>query len=335
MFETHRYFNFELFIHLIRTTVYRPSTMDKLNNTLIVVAGPTAVGKTAAAIRLAQHYNTAIISADSRQFFKEMSIGTAKPDANELATAKHYFVDSHSITEDFSVGDFEREALQLLDELFKTHDVVILAGGSGLYINAVCHGFDDLPKPAEGVRERLNDELENNGIEFLQEKLKAADPEYYAQVDLNNPRRLVRALEVFETTGKPFSSYRVSAQNQRPFNIIKIALNMPREQLYERINRRVDIMIKQGLIEEVRSLLPFRHLNALNTVGYSEIFDYLDGKTDRDTAVSLIKQNTRRFAKRQLTWFGRDKEMTWVDAVGPVLLQDILDVTEKRIQLSH
>ncbi|RVT99872.1 tRNA (adenosine(37)-N6)-dimethylallyltransferase MiaA [Mucilaginibacter limnophilus] len=303
--------------------------------TLIVVTGPTAVGKTAAAIRVAQHYDTAIISADSRQFFKEMSIGTAKPDADELAAAKHYFIDSHSVTEDFSVGDFERKALQLLDELFKTHDVVILAGGSGLYINAVCEGFDDLPKPAEGVRERLNEELENNGIEYLQEKLKAADPDYYTQVDLNNPRRLVRALEVFETTGKPFSSYRVSAQNKRPFNIINIALNMPREQLYERINRRVDIMIEQGLVEEVRSLLPYRRLNALNTVGYSEIFDYFDGKTDLDTAISLIKQNTRRFAKRQLTWFGRDKEINWVDAASPSLLQDVLDIIEKRIQLNH
>ncbi|RYY35033.1 MAG: tRNA (adenosine(37)-N6)-dimethylallyltransferase MiaA [Sphingobacteriaceae bacterium] len=300
-------------------------------NTLIVVAGPTAVGKTVAAIQLAQHFGTVVVSADSRQFFREMSIGTAKPDVAELAAAKHYFIDSHSVTDEFSVGDYEREALLLLDELFKTHDVVILAGGSGLYINAVCEGFDNLPKPAEGVRERLNEELETQGIEFLQEKLNAADPEYYAQVDLNNPRRVVRALEVFETTGRPFSSYRVSAQNKRPFSVIKLMLNTPREILYDRINRRVDVMVEQGLIEEVRSLLPYRKLNALNTVGYSEVFDYFDGKTDLPTAISLIKQNTRRFAKRQLTWFRRDEGMHWVEAGNPNLLNDMLSIINSQM----
>lgn len=283
------------------------------NKTLIVVAGPTAVGKTDTAIRLANHYNTVVVSADSRQFFREMSIGTAKPNADELAAAKHYFIDSHSITESFSVGDFEKEALALLDELFKQHDVVILAGGSGLYIKAICEGFDDLPTADPGIRHRLNQDFTEKGIHYLQEQLKVADPEYYTQVDLNNPQRLIRALEVFETTGKPFSSFRTSAINKRPFNIIKFGLNLPREILYQRINQRVDIMVEQGLIDEVKALLPYRHLNALNTVGYSELFDYFDGKIDLTRAIELIKQNTRRFAKRQLTWFNKDKEFIWLE----------------------
>ncbi len=282
--------------------------------TLIVIAGPTAVGKTAAAIELAKHYKTVIISADSRQFYREMSIGTAKPSDEELAAAPHYFINSHSITEPFSVGDFEKQCLQLLSELFLIHDKVIMVGGSGLYIKAVCEGFDDLPTADAGVREKLNIELAENGIVFLQEKLKIADPEYYDQVDINNPQRIIRALEVFESTGNPFSSYHKAAANQRPFNVVKLALTMDRAALYERINLRVDEMVKQGLVKEVRSLLPYRHLNALNTVGYSELFDYFDGKTSLETAIELIKQNTRRFAKRQLTWFRKDKEIRWLEA---------------------
>lgn len=298
------------------------------SKTLIVVAGPTAVGKTAAAIQLARHYNTVVVSADSRQFFREMTIGTAKPDADELAAVKHYFINSHSINDNFNVGDYEKQALQLLDKLFKVHDVVILAGGSGLYIKAVCEGFDELPVADPSVREKLNQELAEHGINHLQEKLKTADPDYYNEVDLSNPQRVIRALEVFETTGKPFSSYRTTNINKRPFNIIKIVLDMPREQLYERINRRVDVMIEQGLVEEVRSLLPYRHLNALNTVGYSELFDYVDGKTDLQTAIDLIKQNTRRFAKRQLTWFRRDKDVNWVDTAAPDLISQIIKIVK-------
>lgn len=298
------------------------------SKTLIVVAGPTAVGKTAAAIQLARHYNTVVVSADSRQFFREMTIGTAKPDADELAAVKHYFINSHSIDDNFNVGDYEKQALQLLDELFEVHDVVILAGGSGLYIKAVCEGFDELPVAATGIREKLNQELAEHGIDHLQEKLKTADPDYYNEVDLGNPQRVIRALEVFETTGKPFSSYRTANTNKRPFNITKLVLNMPREQLYDGINRRVDIMVEQGLVEEVSSLLPYRHLNALNTVGYSELFDYLDGKTDLQTAIDLIKQNTRRFAKRQLTWFRRDKDVNWVDAAAPHLISQIIKIVE-------
>jgi tRNA dimethylallyltransferase len=282
--------------------------------TLIVIAGPTAIGKTAVAIQLAQHFNTVILSADSRQFYREMSIGTAKPTADELDLAKHYFINSHSVSEPFSVGDFEKQGLALLDELFKIHNIIILVGGSGLYIKAICDGFDNIPVADEGVRERLNHELEEKGLTHLQEKLKLADPDYYIQVDINNPQRVIRALEVFESTGKPFSSYRVANTSTRPFNIIKIALDMPRELLYNRINQRVDIMMEQGLLDEVSSLTPYRHLNGLNTVGYSEIFDHLDGKTDLNTATEKIKQNTRRFAKRQLTWFRKDKGFHWIEA---------------------
>jgi len=295
------------------------------NKTLIVIAGPTAVGKTDTAIRLANHYHTVVVSADSRQFFREMSIGTAKPSADELAAAKHYFIDSNSITESFSVGDFEKEALALLDELFKQHDVVILAGGSGLYIKAVCEGFDDLPTADLGIRHRLNQDFTEKGIHYLQEQLKAADPDYYAQVDLNNPQRLIRALEVFETTGKSFSSFRTSAINKRPFNIIKFGLNLPREILYQRINQRVDIMVEQGLIDEVKALLPYRHLNALNTVGCRELFDYFDGTIDLNRAIELIKQNTRHFAKRQLTWFNKDKEFIWLEPGDVEKMVEVID----------
>ncbi|WCT13852.1 tRNA (adenosine(37)-N6)-dimethylallyltransferase MiaA [Mucilaginibacter jinjuensis] len=283
------------------------------NKTLIVVAGPTAVGKTAAAIKLAKHYNTVILSADSRQFFKEMSIGTAKPSPDELAAAKHYFIDSHSITENFNVGDFETEGLKLLDELFKVHDVVILAGGSGLYIKAICEGFDNLPTVEPEIRERLNIELTEKGVAHLQQKLAVADPEYYSEVDIYNPQRLIRALEVFEGTGKPFSSYRTASTRQRPFNIVKIGLNLPREQLYNRINERVDVMIAEGLVKEAENLIPYREVNALKTVGYNELFDYFDDKTDMHTAIELIKQHTRQFAKRQLTWFNKDKEIVWAN----------------------
>jgi tRNA dimethylallyltransferase len=291
---------------------------------LIVIAGPTAVGKTAVAIKLAQQLKTEIVSADSRQFYREMSIGTAKPTADELSQAMHHFINSHSVTESINVGDFEKQALQLLDGLFKTHDKVIMAGGSGLFIQAITQGFDELPVADVHIRNNLSQELAEKGIQFLQGKLKEADSVYYEQVDLNNPQRLIRALEVFETTGKPFSSYRKAATNKRPFHIIKIGLDLPRDILYKRINQRVDDMIAQGLVEEVRSLLPYRHFNSLNTVGYSELFDYFDGQTDLNTTIELIKQNTRRFAKRQLTWFRKDKEIKWFMADEPGLINHIL-----------
>lgn len=280
--------------------------------TLIVIAGPTASGKTAVGIELARQLNTGIISADSRQFYREMAIGTAKPTPDELAQASHHFVNSHSITDSFNVGDFEQEGLALLSELFKQHPTAIMVGGSGLYIKAICEGFDQLPVADPAIRERLNMAYSLYGIGYLQDKLKQADPDYFREVDIHNPQRLIRALEVFESSGMPFSSYRTATKNHRPFNILKIGLLLPREKLYERINLRVDEMVKQGLVEEVQSLLPYRHLNALNTVGYSEIFDYLDGKTDLPSAIERIKQNTRRFAKRQMTWFNKDKEIHWI-----------------------
>lgn len=301
--------------------------MSDKPKTLIVIAGPTAVGKTAVAIELAGKLRTEIVSADSRQFYREMAIGTAKPTAEELALAKHHLVDSHSVTQNFSVGDFEKEGLDLLAGIFETQDTVILVGGSGLYIKAICEGFDELPTALPGVRERLNLEFKDKGIAWLQEKLQEADPLYYEQVDLNNPQRLIRALEVFESTGKPFSSYRKAATNERSFRSVKIGLDLPREVLYKRIDHRVDEMVKQGLIEEVRSLLPYRHFNALNTVGYSELFDYFDGKTSLETAIALIKQNTRRFAKRQLTWFRKDKEIRWFRPDETDLVSKIIEAT--------
>lgn len=281
--------------------------------TLIIIAGPTAIGKTAISIKLAQHFKTEIISADSRQFYREMSIGTAKPNQDELNAAKHHFIDSHTITDTFTAGNFEKEALKVLDVLFKQHNQVIMTGGSGLFINAVCNGFDDLPVASDEIRQQLNKELQEKGIEHLQDKLKLADPVYFAEVDINNPQRLIRALEVYQATGKTFSSYRSKSHKTRSFNIISIGLNSDRESLYQKINSRVDQMIEAGLVEEVKSLSKYRHLNALQTVGYSEIFDYLDGKCSLDIAIEQIKQNTRRFAKRQITWFKKTEQITWFD----------------------
>ena len=291
---------------------------------LIVVVGPTASGKTALSLDLAKKFKTEIISADSRQFYREMAIGTAKPTAEELSQATHHFVDSHSVTDYFSVGEFERQGIELLEKLFKPHDTVVMVGGSGLYIQAICEGFDELPPSSPEIRSEINKAFEEKGIAYLQEQLKIKDPGYYGQVDLNNPRRLIRALEVVESTGIPFSSFRKSQLAPRPFNCIKIGIDLPREVLYDRINQRVDVMVSQGLEEEVRSLLPYRDLNALSTVGYSEFFDYFDGKTNLDAAIALIKQNTRRFAKRQMTWFRKDKNIRWVDPRA-VNLDDILN----------
>src|SRR6476661_5089421 len=239
--------------------------------TLIVIVGPTAIGKTALAIDIAQHFQTEIISADSRQFFKEMSIGTAKPSAEELARAQHHFINSHSIHDEVSVGSFEKEAILLLNQLYNKHAILIMAGGSGLYINAVLYGFDELPTIEDSIREKLNHRLVQDGLATLQEELKSVDPLYYAEVDIHNPQRVIRALEVFYSSGKPFSSFRKGALQSRDFKTILIGLNTEREELYQRINLRVDLMLKEGLINEVKSLQAYKHLNSLNTVGYSEI----------------------------------------------------------------
>lgn len=299
------------------------------NKTLIVIAGPTAIGKTALAITLAQHFTTEIISADSRQFFKEMSIGTAKPHADELAAAKHHFIDSHSINTFFSTGDFEKQALQVLDEIFTRQDLAIMVGGSGLYLDAVTKGLDELPDTDMEIRSQLNKLFETEGLEPIKAQLEAADPEYYAKVDQANTQRLIRGLEFFLSTGKKVSSFLTNSRKERSFNIIKIGLNMERPLLYERINHRVDIMLQEGLLEEVKSLKDYRELNALKTVGYAELFDYLDGTVTYEVAVEKIKQNTRRFAKRQLTWFRRDTQIHWFSPDQPAEVINFLEESIK------
>jgi tRNA dimethylallyltransferase len=284
---------------------------EALTKTLISIVGPTAIGKTALAIKVAQHLNTEIISADSRQFFQEMEIGTAKPSAEELAAAPHHFIGSHHITELFSTGDFEAQAMALLAQLFKAHDQVVLVGGSGLYVNALLNGLDDLPATDLSIRAALNEQFQAEGLEGIKVQLAALDPEYYAQVDQFNTQRVVRGLEFVLSTGKKLSSFQSNSKKSRPFNIIKIGLNKDRQQLYNQINQRVDQMMAMGLLEEVKRLLPYRELNALKTVGYTELFDYLDGACSLAEAVDKIKQNTRRFAKRQLTWFRKDEEIKW------------------------
>lgn len=281
--------------------------------TLVVVVGPTAVGKTALAIKLAQYFNTEILSADSRQFYKEMNIGTAKPSAEELAVVKHHFIDSHSIADEYSAGDFERDAIQLLTELFISKDVIVMVGGSGLFVRAVCEGLDDLPKAPEGLRDRLNQEFEAFGLEPLKDRLKQIDPDYFAVADVDNPQRVIRALEVYETSGNTMSFYQKREVDKRPFNIITVGLNTDRELLYVRINHRVDKMIEMGLLDEVKSLTPYRNKPALLTVGYSEIFDYLSGEISLEEAVDKVKQNSRRYAKRQITWFKKYGGTTWFE----------------------
>lgn len=283
------------------------------NKTLIAIVGPTAVGKTAMAIELAQYFDAEIISADSRQFYREMNIGTAKPTAFELSQAPHHFIDSHSIEEDYSAGDFERDALAMIDTLFQKKDVVIMVGGSGLFVRAVCEGLDNLPKALPETRERLNNRFDDEGIVPLQAYLKEVDPVYYDQVDILNVQRVIRALEVYETTGLPFSNFLQNTKAQRPFEIITIGLTMDRATLYERINMRVDLMIKDGLLDEVKSLTSFKHKPALMTVGYSELFDFLEAKISWEEAIDKVKQNSRRYAKRQLTWFKKDKSTVWFD----------------------
>jgi tRNA dimethylallyltransferase len=278
---------------------------------LIVILGPTASGKTALSITLAKKLNTEIISADSRQFFKEMSIGTAKPDLEEQDGVIHHFIDSHSINEFFTAGQFERDALTVLNSIFKTNDYAICVGGSGLYINALCDGLDDIPGDLN-VRKELNQQFEEYGIEPILNELKEKDPAFFEFVDQQNHQRVIRAVEVIRVSGKPYSSLRKSSKKERPFEIIKIGIEHPRELLYDRINQRVDIMIENGLVEEVQSLIEYRNHNALQTVGYKEIYEFLDGNISKEEAIELLKRNTRRFAKRQLTWFRKDESTRWI-----------------------
>ncbi len=281
--------------------------------TIIAITGPTASGKTALAIKLAQALNTEIISADSRQFYREMSIGTAVPEPEELSAAPHHFIRHKSIFDEYNVGDFEQDFLKLSEKLFQKHDTLILVGGSGLYIDAACKGLDDLPSRNEAIRAELEKTLAEKGIESLQKELQKLDSEHYEKIDKQNPHRLIRAIEILrQSDGKKMAEL---LQNKTPrnFKTIYIGLNTERSRLYERINKRVDIMIEKGLLEEVRKLYPNRHLNALQTVGYRELFSYFDGDTDLDFAISEIKKNTRRFAKRQLTWFRKNKDIQWFD----------------------
>ncbi|MDB4344308.1 tRNA (adenosine(37)-N6)-dimethylallyltransferase MiaA [bacterium] len=294
---------------------------------LIVIVGPTGIGKTSLSIEIAKHFKCDIISADSRQFFKEMTIGTAKPTTTELAEAPHHFISNKSINQKYSAGTFEVEAIAKLKELHKTNDVAILVGGSGLYVNAVCDGIDDIPFDLK-VREQLNKELEEFGAKPLREELKEKDPEHYARMNTKNPQRLVRAIEVCRITGKTYSSFRKNTVKKRDFNIIKIGLNADREVVYNRINQRVDLMMEKGLLDEVKSLEKNKNLNALNTVGYKELFAYLDDYQTLEDAVDLIKQNSRNFAKRQLTWFKKDLTTNWFE---PNKLPDILNYLEKEI----
>lgn len=280
---------------------------------LIVVVGPTAIGKTARAIAIAQHFGCDIISCDSRQFFKEMRIGTAVPSTEELAAATHHFIHNKSIFEPYTVGDFEKEALQRLTGLHEENPVAVMVGGSGLYVDAVLKGFDTFPEVDLSVRERLTLAYEKQGIGYLQDELQRIDPEYFAIVDTGNPQRMMRALEVTIGSGKPYSSYLSGKENTRHFTPIVIGLTADREVMYDRINQRVDVMMQEGLLDEARALHPHKNLNALQTVGYRELFEYFDGKTDLATAVEEIKKNTRRFAKRQMTWFRKNEAITWFD----------------------
>lgn len=281
------------------------------NNYLLVIAGPTAVGKTELCIKLAKNFNTVIISSDSRQFYKETNKGTAKPTLQEMECVPHYFVDNKSIFDDYDVRKFEKDALELLEKFFINQKLVIMTGGSGMYIDAICQGLDEIPEVDPQIRSSLNAFYQEYGLEKLQQKLLELDPEYYQEVDLKNPHRLIRACEVSIGTGRPFSQYRIKKISPRPFYIIKVGLERDREELYQRIDHRMDLMIADGLFEEAEKLYAHRHLNALQTVGYSEIFGFMEGKYNREEAIRLLKRNSRRYAKRQLTWFRKDKTIKW------------------------
>lgn len=284
------------------------------NKTVIIVGGPTAVGKTAIAISIAKQFQTEIISADSRQCFRELKIGVARPSDQELKEVPHHFIASHSITDNINAASFEKYALQKVNELFKNHDVVIIVGGTGLYIKAFCEGLDEIPLIDESIRKKIIDSWEMHGLGWLQEEVKIKDPAFYKAGEIQNPQRMMRALEVVESTGQSILSFRRNVKAKRDFRIIKIGLELPKEELHANINLRVDKMINEGLVEEVSSLSGYRDVNALQTVGYSEIFEHLDGKISLEAAIEEIKKNTRQYAKRQMTWFKKDKEINWVNA---------------------
>ena len=307
------------------TATIRMTTNTKRR--LIVVVGATASGKTDLSIDLARRYNAPILSTDSRQVYKGLPIVTAYPSAEQLQAVEHHFISELDVTQEFNCGEYEKQALERLDKLFAEHDTVVAVGGSGLYVRALCEGMDDLPEADKMLRESLVARLEAEGVESLAEELRELDPEYYEQVDRCNPARVMRALEVCLATGEQYSALRKGGRKERDFEIVKIGVDMPRDVLYERINRRVDIMMEAGLEQEASAMLPYRECNSLCTVGYSEMFDYFDGKTTREEAVELIKRNTRRYAKRQMTWFRRDAEIGWF---SPAQTDKIVEYIDSR-----
>lgn len=284
--------------------------MAELNHTLINIVGPTAIGKTALSIDLAKKFNCPILSTDSRQLYTEMTIGTAKPTNDELNQAEHFFINSRSVQDFYTAGMFEEDALRILQGVFFKHKVCISVGGSGLYINALAWGIDDIPSDAD-IRQKVISELEEKGLEFMQERLKEIDPQYHAEADIKNPRRVMRAIEVFEISGQPYSTFRKKSKKDRPFKMIWIGLEMELDQLYERINKRVDAMVENGLFDEVETLLPKQQLKALKTVGYQELFAYFNNEISRNEAIELVKRNSRRFARKQLAWFRKNPEIRW------------------------
>ncbi len=287
------------------------TTITANDRRLVVIVGPTGSGKTDLSIEVARRLGAPILSTDSRQLYRGIPIGTAQPSAEQLQAVEHHFIASHDLKQNFSCGAYEAEALALLERLFLKHRDVVAVGGSGLYVQALCEGMDDLPKVDEALREQLNERLRTKGIEALAEELRGLDPEYHAAVDRRNPARVLRALEVCLQTGQPYSQLRRGIRQKRPFGVVKIGVDMPREELYRRIDLRVDRMMEAGLEAEARAVYPLRHLNALQTVGYKELFDFFDGRITRDEAVELIKRNSRRYAKRQQTWFRRDTDIHW------------------------
>lgn len=291
-----------------------PPVHNPMKNILIVLLGPTGVGKTDAAVETALHFGCEIISSDSRQFYREMKTGTAVPSDEQLALVRHHFIRFISARQYYSSSLYERDVLDLLPSLFRKNNIALMTGGSGMYIDAVCEGIDDIPDTDAAVRMKYITLYREEGIEGLRMALRMLDPEHYKRVDLRNPKRMIRALEVCDTTGRPYSSFLRKQKRDRDFRVLKIGLTRPREELYKRINLRVDKMIEDGLEQEARQLYELRHLNALNTVGYREFFDFFDGKISRDKAVELIKRNTRRYAKRQMTWWARDNEIRWLSA---------------------
>lgn len=288
---------------------------------LIVIEGPTASGKTALGVELAKRWETVVISADSRQFYKELSIGTAKPSVEEQDGVLHYFVDSHHLEDEVTSARFAKEVLEILQKEFEKHDRILMVGGSGMFIDAVCNGLDEIPKSDE-LKAQITEEWKANGLESLLNELKGKDLDYYNEVDKDNPMRIIRAIEAIRLTGEPFSKMRTKTEKERFFDIKRFVIHHEREKLYDRINRRVDLMIENGLLDEVKSVYQLQHLKSLKTVGYVELFDFIDGKISFDEAVNLIKQNTRRYAKRQLTWFRRHPEAVWIDFTSTIQMAD-------------